>query len=175
MRLALAGTILIGMALGFALPGSSDAPRPSQVSVAETRVAPAPRPGSTPAPAARGWAAETRLRRSANGHFLTTALVNGQPVEVVVDTGATTIALTEEDARRAGIAVDPATYEVIGSGAGGPLRGAPITITSVSVDGKEVRSISAAVIEGLDVSLLGQTYLSRIGSVSMSGDEMILR
>ena len=57
----------------------------------------------------------------------------------------------------------------------GPVRGEDVTLDSVTVDGKEVRGVRAAVIEGLDVSLLGQTYLSRISSVQMSGETMTLR
>lgn len=118
---------------------------------------------------------DTHVRRSPNGHFFVTALVNGQPVRFVVDTGATTVALTEADARRAGVRFDPASFEVIGSGAAGPIRGEEMHLSSVELDGKERLHVRAVVIEGGDISLLGQTYLSRLNSVQMSGDEMILR
>jgi aspartyl protease family protein len=55
------------------------------------------------------------------------------------------------------------------------VRGKDVTLDSVTVDGKEVRGVRAAVLEGLDVSLLGQTYLSRITAVQMSGDTMTLK
>jgi aspartyl protease family protein len=64
---------------------------------------------------------------------------------------------------------------VVGSGASGPVRGQQVMIDSVSLDGKEVRTLRGAVLEGLDVSLLGQAYLSRITSVTISGEEMVLR
>jgi aspartyl protease family protein len=118
---------------------------------------------------------ETRLKPAPSGHFHTEALVNGQPVEFVVDTGASTIALTVADARRIGIPVDPSSFVVVGTGASGPVRGQNVMIDSVTVEGKEVRTLQGAVIEGLDVSLLGQAYLSRIGEVRMAGGEMILR
>ena len=55
------------------------------------------------------------------------------------------------------------------------MRGKLIELEKIDLDGKEVRKVRGAVLEGLDISLLGQSYLSRIGSVQMSGDEMVLR
>ena len=118
---------------------------------------------------------DTRVRRSPNGHFFVTALVNGQPVRFVVDTGATVVALTVEDARRIGVRFDPASFEVIGQGASGPVRGQQLHLSSVELDGKERLHVRAVVIEGGDVSLLGQSYLSRLNGVQMQGDQMILR
>ena len=118
---------------------------------------------------------ETRVHRSEAGHFYVHALVNGQLVRFVVDTGATTVALTPDDAERAGIRVDASAFEPIGMGAGGPVRGQMVQLDSVNLDGKQVNHIRAMVIEGADISLLGQNYLSQIRSVQMAGDEMILR
>ena len=116
----------------------------------------------------------TRIRRSPNGHFFVNALVNGQPVRFLVDTGATTVALTVEDARRAGVAFDPASFEIVAQGASGPVRGQALHLSSVELDGKERLHVSALVIEGGDISLLGQSYLSRLSNVQMRGEEMIL-
>ena len=118
---------------------------------------------------------ETRVRRSPMGHFYVHALVNGQLVRFVVDTGATTVALTPQDAERAGLKVDASSFVPIGMGADGPLRGQMVQLDSVSLDGKQVNHIRAMVIDGADISLLGQNYLSQIHSVQMAGDEMILR
>jgi aspartyl protease family protein len=60
-------------------------------------------------------------------------------------------------------------------GAGGPVRGQEVKIDSVAVDGREVRTLNGVVLEGLTTSLLGQSYLNRIGEVRMSGGVMILR
>lgn len=173
MRTALAIVIAVGAGIGFLLP-AGQSPAPAAPAPEEAAAAVASR-GPAKAPAAPSWGGETRLSRAASGHFHTTALVNGRPVEFIVDTGATTIALTVADARRIGIPVDPSSFRVVGSGASGPVRGQPVTIDRVSVDGKEVRTLRGAVLEGLEISLLGQAYLSRIGSVEMTGDEMVLR
>jgi aspartyl protease family protein len=166
-----------GLLLGFVAPFDrfehvSARPETSRASAAAP-VKPK-RPNPAPARPAR-WGGETRLERAPNGHFYANAAVNGQPIELVVDTGASTVALTVEDARRAGINVDPSRFDVIGTGASGPVRGHPVTIRSISVDSREVRNLDGVVLEGLEVSLLGQSYLSRLEEVRMSGGEMILR
>ncbi|HTK57563.1 MAG TPA: TIGR02281 family clan AA aspartic protease [Sphingomicrobium sp.] len=119
---------------------------------------------------------ETVLERQSNGHFYTHAKINDKElVHFVVDTGATVVVLTIDDARRLGIPVNPAEFEVVGEGASGPVRGKDIMLDSVEVDGKRVENVPAAVLEGANLSLLGQAYLSRMGQVQMSGDYMVLK
>jgi aspartyl protease family protein len=117
----------------------------------------------------------TELERSSSGHFYTHAKVNGQLVRFLVDTGATGVALTVADAERVGIDVNPASFEIVGEGAAGPVRGQLIKLDSVEVEGKLVNDVSGAVLEGSNLSLLGQSYLTRMGEVQMSGEYMILR
>jgi aspartyl protease family protein len=172
VKAALAMMIVVGAGVGLLFPAerpAPDAPAP----VAQMAVTAAP-PAARAKPAAP-WRSETRLTAGPGGHFRANALVNGQPVGVIVDTGASTVALSVADARRIGIAVDPASFTEVGMGAGGPVRGQDVMIDSVSVDGREVRALRGVVLEGLQESLLGQSYLSRIGEVSMSGGAMILR
>lgn len=151
---------------------------PSGHRVAPTAPAPAGPKVVTTAPVADApppVPVETKLQRAPNGHFYAEGNVNGQPVRLVVDTGATTVALSMADAQRIGVPFSPGAFDVIGSGASGAVRGQEVMLDKVEVGGKEVRSVPAVVVEGLEVSLLGQTYLSRIGSVQMSGDTMTLR
>ena len=117
----------------------------------------------------------TRVPRAPNGHFYVHATVNGQLVRFMVDTGATSVALTEEDARRVGEAFSKDRYETVGTGASGPVSGQQLRIDSIEIEGKRVSNVRGAVIQGLDISLLGQTYLSRMGSVEMTADEMVIR
>src|SRR5918993_516059 len=117
----------------------------------------------------------TELQRSPSGHFYTHAKVNGQLVRFLVDTGSFGVALTMEDAERVGIKVDPKSFEVVGEGASGPVRGKLVTVDSVEVEGKLVNDVSGAVLEGSDTSLLGRSYLTRMGEVQMTGEYMILR
>jgi aspartyl protease family protein len=131
----------------------------------------------SPAPAQEAATAgqETLLKRQPDGHFYVDAEVNGEIVNFVIDTGATDVVLPVETARRLGVSFSESEFVVIGQGASGPVRGKAIRLDRVSVDGKEVRNIDAAIAEGLDQPLLGQAYLSRISSVEMSKDQMRLQ
>jgi aspartyl protease family protein len=118
---------------------------------------------------------ETQLKRRDNGHFYVTAEVNGADIEFLVDTGASTVALTEEDAEAAGLDFSPDEFEPVARTANGIARGKALTLPKVTVDGKEVMEVEALILANSEVSLLGQSYLSRIGGVQMSGDTMVLR
>ena len=148
---------LVGTAIGLALPASG----PPPMAAAAKSSSEAPR--------------ETVLEREDNGHFYVHAKINGELVRFVVDTGASTVALTEEDAQRVGLDINPDAYEYIGEGASGPVQGQLVTIDKVDVDGKVVDNVSGAVLKGSKLSLLGQSYLTRMGEVQMRGDTMVLR
>ena len=160
----------IGIVIGLAVAGAAS--RHRSHAVKETAEPPAVERSAD----AAGHASpiDTHVRRSPNGHYFVTALVNGQPVRFVVDTGATTVALTEEDALRAGVPFDRSSFDVIGVGAAGPIRGQEMHLSSVELDGKERLHVQAVVLEGADISLLGQSYLSHF-NIQMNGDTMVLR
>src|SRR3954464_5705723 len=139
--------VALGAAIGLLLPsGHRAAPSapPPAAPAAGRPAAGAATPESAPV-----MAMETKLARMPNGHFYADASVNGQPVRVVVDTGASIVALTVADAQRIGVPFSTNEFTVVGSGASGPVRGQDVVLDSVSVDGKEVRGVHAAVIEGL--------------------------
>jgi aspartyl protease family protein len=119
--------------------------------------------------------AEVRLKQRGNGHFFVHGMVNGQIVEFMVDTGADSVVLTVEDAERVGLPVDRSRWRVVGTGASGPVRGQFERLQSLEVEGRTATGLDAMVAEGLEVSLLGQDFLSRLGSMTMSGDIMVLR
>lgn len=164
----------IGLVIGALMPTGN--PRPVAASTAPSSrtlmVEPQPRQPAANAAVSGPW---TTLARQANGHFYARALVNGQSVDFIVDTGATAVALTEADARRIGIPLDPANYAVIGSGASGAVRGQPVLLDSVSLDGKRVEQVPGAVLEGSEISLLGQSFLARMGNIEITGERMIIR
>ena len=130
-----------------------------------------PAPGTQPKMTAEGLT----LRRRPGNAPQAGGRVNGQRVNFVVDTGATAVALTVADARRAGLEFNPARFANIGVGASGPVRGQFLRLDRVEVAGREARRVQGAVIEGLTVSLLGQSYLSELEEVSLRGDTMVLR
>lgn len=119
---------------------------------------------------------ETVLVRAPDGHFYADVQVNGRSIRFLVDTGATGVALTRDDAMRAGVPFDPGQFRVVGAGASGPVRGQMVRIADMRLDMKQVSDVDAAVLDdGLSVSLLGQSFLSRIGSVRIEQDRMTLR
>jgi len=120
-------------------------------------------------------AEEVTLTRAFDGHFYADVKVNGVPVHLLVDTGATGIALSERDAERAGITFSSATFDVIGRGASGSIRGQPVNLDEVALGRHVERNMGAVVIEHAEVSLLGQAFLSQIDDVSIKGHKMVLR
>lgn len=124
---------------------------------------------------AGNWRGEVQLERQANGHFYTEATVKGVPIHVVVDTGASVVALTGDDARKVGLSWSEDEVEPIARGASGEVSGVIRRVDSIGVGGIVVRDLEVMIIPtGLDVTLLGQNYLSRISRVEMSGSRMVL-
>ena len=118
---------------------------------------------------------ETILEREGNGHFYAHAKINGQVVRFLVDTGASSVALTVKDAERIGVPFSRDSFTYVGEGAAGPVRGQLVTIPKVELDGKTVTNVRGVVLEGSELSLLGQSFLSRVGEVHMRGERMIIR
>jgi len=157
MSRALILVLAAGLGIGLAWPSGEKTP-------------------ASAAPTATGDRSETVLEREANGHFYAHAKINDRElVHFVVDTGASVVVLTIDDAQRLGIPVEPSEFTVVGEGASGPVRGKDIILDSVEVGGKRVEHVRAAILEGSNLSLLGQAYLSRMGEVEMSGDYMVLK
>lgn len=103
------------------------------------------------------------VAKGADGHFWADADVNGQPVHFLVDTGATAVALTPEDAQRLGFKPTDLRYTYKITTATGASRAAAITLSSVSINGARLDDVQALVVaDGLDVSLLGMSYLGRL-------------
>jgi aspartyl protease family protein len=127
--------------------------------------------------AARPAPGTVELRAGANGHFVTTADLNGRPVEVMVDTGASLIALTYEDAERAGIFVRPSDFTHSVSTANGIAKVAPVEIATVAIGDIRVRNVRAAVVERgkLATTLLGMTFLGRLSRTEIRGRTLILQ
>jgi aspartyl protease family protein len=126
-------------------------------------------------PVAAPAALEVTLERSSDRHFYADADVNGQQVHFLVDTGASEIALTEDDARKVGINVDPQKYELIGQGASGMVRGQYIELNKVDLGGIHQSNAKAVVVEGASVSLLGQPFLENVDEIVIRKGEMTLR
>jgi aspartyl protease family protein len=119
---------------------------------------------------------KVELAAGSHNHFFADAELNGRSIQVMVDTGASMVALTYDDARRAGIYPRDSDFIGRSNTANGIARFAPVDIDRVSIGGIEVRNVRAAVMEEgkLETSLLGMSYLSKIGSVSMRSGRLVL-
>ncbi len=116
------------------------------------------------------------IRREKDGHYWARANVDGQFIRVMVDTGASTVALTREDARKLGFDPDSLDYRWRVRTAGGDVMGAYVTLKSVKIGGVKVENIEAMVLqEGLTQSLLGMSFLGQLYSYEFRGDSLILR
>ncbi|MCT2399042.1 retropepsin-like aspartic protease family protein [Novosphingobium mangrovi (ex Huang et al. 2023)] len=117
----------------------------------------------------------TVLERQGDGHFYADAEVDSRQTHFLVDTGATIVALTGVDARAIGLTWEDADLVPIGRGASGTVYGVPARLERIRLDGFEARNVDAAIIpEGLDVSLLGQSFLAQLRGVRIDGDRMVL-
>lgn len=118
---------------------------------------------------------EVVLDESSDGHFYADAEINGETVRFLVDTGSSAVALTEKDARRAGIAFEPARFELLGEGASGFVRGQQVSLAKLNIGEIEATGVKAAVVEGATVSLLGLPFLDEIDEIVIRKGEMSLR
>jgi aspartyl protease family protein len=119
---------------------------------------------------------QVAIKAGRDGHFYVDANVNFRPVRLMVDTGATVVALRESDAATAGIRVRPADYTNPVQTANGTTNAAEATLDSVSVDDIEVRNVRALIIpdDQLAVSLLGGSFLHGVERFEIANGELIL-
>lgn len=115
------------------------------------------------------------LRRDSTGQFHVTAQANGSDVRFLIDTGADTVALTEQTAQELGILPTPDQFQPMMETASGTGYGAAVTIDRLEVAGHEFNDVDAIVAQGLSVNLLGQSVLRRLGKVELQGDKMVIR
>ena len=128
-------------------------------------------PVSTPA---TGHAAQ--VVRAADGHYWAEADIDGRAVRVMVDTGASVVALTPADAARLGLKLTAADFSGTVLTASGPVRAAPVKLDAVAVAGARVTAVEALVVEqGLPHSLLGMSYLGRLSAFTATPAGLTLR
>jgi aspartyl protease family protein len=118
---------------------------------------------------------EVVLHRSSDRHFYADADVDGKSIRFLVDTGASAIALTEQDAQKLGLNPDRQQYELIGQGASGLVRGKFVKLLEIQVGDIRQQDATVAIVEGSTVSLLGQPFLEQLDEIVIRKDTMLLR
>ena len=171
-------SVLLGLVLGLAglwMPKAIDhyrgegaraaVPISSDLSAESTVVAADPNSPASPT-------AKT-LHRASDGLFYTTALVNGERIRFLVDTGASVVTLTADDARKLDIMPESQTGRA--ETANGRAMFGWTEIDTIEVAGKRVESVRVAVLsKDAGVSLLGQNLLARLGTVRLANDELTI-
>jgi aspartyl protease family protein len=147
----------IGIGMVKRLDQSVRKPAHSSAMVAPLSAAPVPRQTSS------AYRTVT-LRSDRGGHFRVEARVEGRPIDFMVDTGASMIALRETAAARLGIHPSARDYSVRTQTANGVGKAARVQLNRVEVNGITVRDVEAFVVpdSSLSVNLLGMSFLSRV-------------
>jgi aspartyl protease family protein len=126
------------------------------------------RPSNTPASNTIVYTANER------GHVVLDAAVNGAPVRMLVDTGASLVALTPADARAAGINPTSLAFSGHVQTANGTARMAPVTLREIRIGQLSIYDVPASVLEHLNVSLLGMSFLSRLQGYEMRDGKLTI-
>jgi aspartyl protease family protein len=169
--LAVAVLVALGMAQQVAKMSSAHA---SDAVVAAAAPADPGAGKDAPAPQPDPQAAE--IVKSADGHYWAEAEVDGRWIHCLIDTGATTVALTEQDAERLGLDPSALSYDLPMSTANGRTEAARVNLDYVSVAGARVETVPAVVVrQGLSVSLLGMSYLGKLSRFEATPTSLILR
>ena len=115
--------------------------------------------------------------RGRGGDFAVGAHINGVRVPMVLDTGASSVVLTQEAAKAAGLPIEVLDYTVNVDTANGRTRAAPVTLDRLAVGGLTERAVPALVAQAgqLKTNLLGMTFLNRLASWEVRGDKLRLR
>ncbi|MCF6753473.1 TIGR02281 family clan AA aspartic protease [Stutzerimonas stutzeri] len=125
-----------------------------------------------------GYAAPEKTQLSVakgvGGHYWIAGSINSQPVQFLVDTGATSVAINENQARRLGIDYRAAGQPLLVNTASGTAKAWRVRLNSVKVGAIDVLGVEAVVLEGESPSeaLLGMSFLGR---VSWREDQGVLR
>ena len=121
--------------------------------------------------------AATELKAGQNGHFVVKAEINGTRVKVLVDTGASAVALSFEDASDVGLHPKNLDYNIPVSTANGIAKAARVTLDEVEVNGVRVSNVQGMVMPqgAMRGSLLGMSFLSKLKSFKVEDGVLYLK
>jgi aspartyl protease family protein len=121
--------------------------------------------------------AMTELTAESDGHFLVTADINNRSVKVLVDTGATAVALSYEDAVQIGLRPNTLKFDVDVNTANGIGKAARVILKEVEINNIRVSDVQGLVLQkgALSGTLLGMSFLSRLRSFSIENGKLVLK
>ncbi len=124
-----------------------------------------------------GAGGEVSVSRGADGQFHFSSIANGRTMRMMFDTGASSVVLTHEDAASLGLKLDDADFTITVRTANGTTRAASVTLKSLEIGGIREDNVRAMVAQPgrLSENLLGMTFLERLSSYEVRGDQLTLR
>ena len=124
-----------------------------------------------------GHGRSVEVARASGGDFDVIAQINGARVPMVLDTGASSVVLTRDDARAGGLPLEVLAYTANIDTANGRTLAAPVRLDRIAIGGLVERSVEALVAQPgqLKTSLLGMSFLNRLQSWEVRGDRLLLR
>lgn len=160
------GVVLVGV--GILDRGTTVLPDGPGRLASDARASPSAMPAAAATPNSISYAANER------GYVILDAVVNGAPVRMLVDTGASLVALTQVDARAAGIVPGGQAFAGRVNTANGVARMAPVTLREIRLGQLSIYDVPAAVLDNLNVSLLGTSFLGRLQSYEMRDGKLTI-
>ncbi|BDA82641.1 membrane protein [Aureimonas sp. SA4125] len=151
-------------AIAFAFPSAFQEYR-DRVASAQNAEAVDPAPAVVKAATTPTYAGRVaQLQADSDGHFRTEARLNGRPIAVLVDTGATYVSMSETTARRLGLQIRSDAFRFKAQTANGETAVALATLDRVTIGQVDVRDVEALVTKGdvMPTTLLGMSFLSKL-------------
>ena len=135
----------------------------------------APRKAAVEAPAPSAGRTLS-IPRDARGHFLADGRIDGQRVNFMIDTGASTVALNEKSAARFGLRPSRSDYNATVTTANGTIKAARTRLAMIELGGLVVRDVEAVVLpdEALSENLLGLSFLSKLRRFEYANGRLVL-
>lgn len=126
--------------------------------------------------AAPGYSRQVALSADRGGNYVATATINNVSVTVIVDTGASMVALTAETASRIGVHPPPSDYVIAMETANGITTAAPVVINRIRIGSIDVYNVEAAVMRrgALLTDLLGMSFLNKLSKFQAGGGQLVL-
>ncbi len=166
--------MMVGASAMFAVSRISSLQHIQPAAAQRAAVVPEPESGAAVSPPPSD---SIELRADGAGHFRSSIEVNGRSMAALVDTGATMVALTYEDAERSGIFLHDRDFVGRTQTANGTARFAPILLDRVTIGTITVRNVEAGVAErgALSINLLGMSFLGRLRRFEVASGRLSLQ
>ncbi|MET3853067.1 aspartyl protease family protein [Rhizobium sp. OAE497] len=150
-------------------------PQPADTPVSANYVSAAPDQAAAPSPIA--GSGSMRLQADAQGHFNGDFKINGKPVQGMIDTGATYVALNESLARRLGYGGNQLDFRYAVNTANGQTKAAHVTLDRMEIGGIRVQGVEAFVLrdDALSQTLVGMSFLKKLDSYSVADGALSLK